>query len=282
MTVSPLYADNPFLNQVATKSQLSSVINWMSLSKNDSTTHILNDDAQDLPVVDPDAAMAGALAGTGAGGITREELVWEKLSISAQLRARIILVKQTDLEDARNNSDGVNITKMVEARAAGRYANTIDGEIMTALRGANQKVEYTTDADIAANIEEMLGKMEDADITPTNWILPNRSKKVLRAAKDSQGRYLFVDATKGQPAQLHGFPVSFVNNRTFTTAEFGLLASKPWIHAGVRKVAETEVLKELYAESDAIGFKVRARVGSKVLAYNGQTVPAVIWANDTV
>lgn len=281
MTTSPLYADNPFLNQVATKSQLSDVINWMPLSKNDSTTHILNDDAQDLPVVDPNAAMAGAVAGTGAGGITREELIWDKLSINAQLRARIILVKQTDLEDARNNPDGANITKMVEARAAGRYANTIDGEVMRVLRSANQKVEYTTDAKILENLEAMLDKMDDADISATHWILPNRSKKLLRAVKDAQGRYIFVDAAKGQPAQLHGLPVSFVNNRTFTAKEFGLLASKPWIHAGVRKVAETEILKELYAEADAIGYKVRARVGAKVLAYHGKTVPAVIWANDT-
>lgn len=253
------------------EAKLSAITNWQALGANE-TTAIVAPNAQALSVVDPDAAVAGATAGSGAGAVPLSEMQFNTLKITATLSAEIVLVQKATIEDA--DAMGLNLTEHINRHLAAKIAKTHDLKVMTGLRNGADEVEY--DGDIVEALSDMLAAFEDEGIEATHFVLDLKAKRLVRNAKDTTGQPIFADSlTQDMPATLMGLPVVFVAG-VFGTDELGMAVNSDYIHAGVRVMGDVQTLEENYAEADAIGFKARTRQGVTVLMHNGTFQPCVL------
>lgn len=65
-----------------------------------------------------------------------------------------------------------------------------------------------TSNDTYRDLSNLLGLVEEEEISPDGFLMPTNNRKLIRDTLDTTGRPIFNDATQGAPAQLLGYPLA--------------------------------------------------------------------------
>ena len=116
----------------------------------------------------------------------------------------------------------------------------------------------------ADNLIEVVGSIKAQYRKKCSWIFSRTAMTAIRRLKTGDGRYLFEPtSTLGRPDILLGYPVyeSEFCPSTFTTGQYvGLLGDLAQFFVCVSMNLEIQVLTELYAETNEIGYIGRMEV----------------------
>ena len=148
---------------------------------------------------------------------------FDSLTLTARKLAVIVPVTEELLADANTGIAEVVAQILADSFAMKEdlaFLGFDDGGPITGLYQEELVPKVTSTADIVADTAAALGAIEAAGYEPTGFVANPKVKGILRAAKDTSGRYIYSPSeTTGAPDMLWGVPVIFSRQVPVTLGE---------------------------------------------------------------
>lgn len=224
---------------------------------------------------DDDTANAATIV-TEAGAVGASDANVGQVSIDTYMYSTgIVKVSLQLLQDSAFDIEGWLAGKFAERMGRGTNIHFTTGTgtgqprgIVTAMGTSGAGIGLTTAANNAITADEIIRLQHAVDPAyraRARYAMSDGVLLIARLLKDSQNRYLFVDAREGAPASLAGKPVSLFTEMTATvTASTNVMLYGDFSHYKTREVLGSVIvarLDQLYMANGQIGFVALGRFG---------------------
>jgi HK97 family phage major capsid protein len=176
----------------------------------------------------------GYVPNEGAPGLKKTlQMAWENVFIVAETIAIIVPIPDDVLADSSYDLWGAVKPRIIET-----FDRRIDGAMIwgqnrpvtwptgivpTAI-SRGQVVAVGTGADLAIDVSNTMGVLEEAGFSPDGFIAPPQAKARLRNFRDANGNIVFTPGLKPAPDSVYGLPVSYQKNGEFDTTVAAMIA----------------------------------------------------------
>jgi len=182
------------------------------------------------------SANPGLVPDEGVPGMKKtHQMAWENVFIVAEPVAIILPVPDDVLEDSSYDLWEAMKPRIIEAFhqkidnaiiwGQGRPVTWPTGIVPTAI-SRGQVVAEGTGADIALDISNVMGILEQQGYDPSGFMGAPSMKATLRNLRDINQNPIFTPGFGKVPDAIHGLPISYVKNNSFRTNISRLIAGK--------------------------------------------------------
>jgi HK97 family phage major capsid protein len=176
----------------------------------------------------------GYVPNEGAPGLKKTlQMAWENVFIVAETIAIIIAIPDDVLADSSYDMWGAVKPRIIEAFGRKVDGASIFGQnrpltwptgIVPTAISRGQVVAAGTGVDLAVDISNVMGILEESGYNPDGFIAAPNAKARLRNLRDANNAPIFTPGLQPAPDTVYGMPISYLKNGEFNTNVAAMIA----------------------------------------------------------